>query len=541
MFFLSGKTEHTIGLNTVILLLIGGLMLTASFPKTGADLLAWVAFVPFFIAVEPLVPRQAFFAGVIFGLVHYLTLLYWVVYTMNTYGYVPLYLCVPVLFLLSAYLSLYVGIFGMVVNKWLLSLKWSWQMLIIASLWVALEYARAMLLTGFPWELLGYSQYKRLELIQIADISGVYGISFFILAGNIALFQVWRFVRDTKIKARASLAPMIKAMICFLVLLTGVLGYGAWRIQDMEKRIKDSGFIRAAAVQGNISQDLKWDKRLKTKTVKKYISMSLSSAPERPELVVWPETAAPFYFEYETALRKRILRAIRQSGMNYIIGSPHYEKEANGYGFYNSAYLIDSGGKVAGRYDKVHLVPFGEYVPLKKWLPFLGKMVEQVGDFKPGEKGDAISLGGHRMGMLICYEIIFPGLSRAMGKNGAELLINITNDAWFGKTSAPFQHFSMAVFRAIENKRALVRSANTGISGFIDPVGRVMGTTSLFEETVMTQSVPAMQIRTFYTRYGDIFAYLCIFITIIFLAYRFQRRFYKNDRRAENGDQNHSG
>jgi apolipoprotein N-acyltransferase len=172
-------------------------------------------------------------------------------------------------------------------------------------------------------------------------------------------------------------------------------------------------------------------------------------------------------------------------------------------------------GRSAGKYDKVHLVPFGEYVPLKKWLPFIKKLVAQTGDFKTGKKGAVLKAGPYKIGVLICYEIIFPGLSRASSENGADLLANITNDAWYGTTSAPYQHFSMTVFRAVENKRSLVRSANTGISGFIDPVGRINGSTPLFKEAVMTQPMPVIKLKTVYTRFGDIFAMTCLGITII--------------------------
>ena len=183
--------------------------------------------------------------------------------------------------------------------------------------------------------------------------------------------------------------------------------------------------------------------------------------------------------------------------------------------YYNSAYLIRPQTQEISKYDKAHLVPYGEYIPLKKWLPFLGKIVAQVGDFKPGEKGNTLSWRDYRLGIQICYEVIFPSLSRAMARNDASLLINITNDAWFGKTSGPYQHFSMTVFRAVENRRALARAANTGISGFIDPAGRILTSTALLEEAVATESLPLLQRKTFYTRFGDLFAMTCLVLTLI--------------------------
>ena len=187
--------------------------------------------------------------------------------------------------------------------------------------------------------------------------------------------------------------------------------------------------------------------------------------------------------------------------------------------YYNSAYLVAPDGTVAGKYDKVHLVPFGEYVPLKRWLPFLGKIVAQVGDFQAGRRGNTIRGVGPRLGVQICFEIIFPMLSRALVQNEAALLVNITNDAWFGESSAPYQHFSMAIFRAVENRRSLVRAANTGISGFVDPLGRIVASTPLDTEATLTRRVPILQEKTFYTRYGDAFALACLMATFLNMAY----------------------
>ena len=198
-----------------------------------------------------------------------------------------------------------------------------------------------------------------------------------------------------------------------------------------------------------------------------------------------------------------------------MIGSPSFVRKDTSIEYYNSAYLVGPDGKPLGKYDKVHLVPFGEYIPFHNWLPFLGKMVTAVGDFRPGKQGKVIEWDKCRLGVQICYEIIFPNLSRALVKNKADVLVNITNDAWYGRTGAPYQHFSMAVFRAVENRRSLVRSANTGISGFIDPVGRIIGKTNIFENAVLTRSVPVIHTTTLYTRFGDVFAMLCFAVAAL--------------------------
>jgi len=204
------------------------------------------------------------------------------------------------------------------------------------------------------------------------------------------------------------------------------------------------------------------------------------------------------------------LEGIQKTDTDFLIGSPSFSGKEGNITYYNSAYLISPGSERFPKYDKAHLVPYGEYVPFKKWFPFLGKMVAQVGDFRPGKAGKTIPWKQDALGVQICYEIIFPGLSRAMVKNDAVLLINITNDAWFGTTSGPYQHFSMTVLRAVENRRALARAANTGISGFIDPAGRILASTPLLQEAAITRTLPLIRKKTFYTRFGDLFALTCL-------------------------------
>jgi len=210
-----------------------------------------------------------------------------------------------------------------------------------------------------------------------------------------------------------------------------------------------------------------------------------------------------------------LLTGIRQTEAQHLIGTPTAVEYRGGTAYQNSAVLFDAQAQITGHYEKVHLVPYGEYVPFKEWLPFLGKMVAQVGNFIPGKTGQSIAWQNHRLGVQICYEIIFPALSRAMVRNGTDLLVNVTNDAWFGETSAPRQHFSMAVFRAIENRRALARAANTGISGFIDPNGRIIQESELNTASALTQALPLMATGSVYTRIGALFALSCLAIALL--------------------------
>lgn len=506
----------------IILAVSSGFLLTLSFPKVGISWLAWVALVPLLVALRDISPKNGLYLGLCAGFVHYLSLMYWLAYTMKTYGYLPLYLSVLILLLLSAYLALYVGIFSMALIR--LGTNPLFVLFAIPFIWVSLEYIRTFFLTGFPWELIGYTQFDTLHIIQIADIFGVYGVSFCIALSNAAIFLALLYVTKKEWQAKAVKPKLAAGSVISLIIVIGlVLLYGKWRIQSIGELTSDSPSTRVAVVQGNIGQDKKWNPAFQRASIEKYIQLSLLAKEEMPDMIVWPETATPFYFLYNKWLSKMVLRGVHDIGVDFLIGSPSFRRWKKNIAYYNSAYLVGPEGKIFGKYDKVHLVPFGEYVPLKKFLPFLGKIVEHVGDFRTGEKGHTIQWGEYRLGIQICYEIIFPNLSRAMTKNNASLLVNITNDAWFGRTSAPYQHFSMAIFRAVENRRSIIRSANTGISGFIDPLGRVVATTQLFTDATMTCTVPILDEKTFYTRFGDLFAMACLGLTLIASLYQLVR------------------
>jgi apolipoprotein N-acyltransferase len=498
---------------------LSGVLLTCAFPKVGLWQLGWFALVPLLMAVKDLSFGQAFRIGFVSGLAHFLTLLYWLLYTMQLYGGLPFYLAIPVLFLLSAYMALYIGLFAGLMTRWTQRLSWG-CLAAVPVFWVSLEYIRGFLFTGFPWSFLGYSQYNQLHIIQISDIFGVYGISFLMALSSAVFFLLAESILAQNRSEKINIPfRVIQPMIVFFVLLATSWIYGKWQILSYDDMLSKMAVRRISVVQGNIDQAIKWDPAFQTKTTKKYIHLSLSAKKHAPDMVVWPETATPFYFLHDATLSEMVMDAVDMMAKDFLIGSPSYTfvKAEDDINYYNSAYLIDAEGKVIGKYDKVHLVPFGEYVPFKKWLPFLGKMVAHVGDFKAGVKGETLSWKDEKLGVQICFEIIFPGLSRAVVQNGADILINITNDAWFGKTSAPYQHFSMAVFRAAENRRSLVRAANTGISGFVDPMGRIQEQSTLFTDAVLTGDIPIYNKTSLYTRYGDFFAVACSLLSVIFI------------------------
>ncbi len=499
--------------SSLAMAILSGLLLFLSFPKFGSGIFAWVALVPLFYALRDAKPWEAFKTGFLTGLIAHVGILYWISYVVVQYGYLPVYAGIAAVLLLAAYLSLYTACFAMGVV--FLRARGNAVFLSAPLLWTALEFARSHLLTGFPWENLAYSQYLYGNIIQIADITGTYGITFTIVLINTVLYNVltaqFRRVRAAEI-----------ATAC--AILAVIYGYGHFRTAEIHESLKKASTVEVALVQGNIDQNIKWDARYQWETLDIYRTLSLRAIPAQGGLIVWPETAAPFYFERGDPLREAVVDVARTSCRSLLFGSPCYEKGNGGVSFMNSAYLLRSDGAVADRYDKVHLVPYGEYVPLRKLFPFIGKLVAGVGDFRPGKGFDPLVSDSRRLGVMICYEAIFPEAARDYKRKNADLLVNITNDAWFGRTSAPYQHLSMTIFRAVENRLYLVRAANTGISAVIDPTGKILSRTGLFERTVLMGEVKFIDEKTFYAAYGDLFVYLCGIVLITYCFIKRRRR-----------------
>ena len=483
-----------------------GLLLTVCFPRTGLAFAAWGALIPFLYLAAHNHPRACFTLGWLAGLSHGLSLLYWITYVVNRYGNLPLPVSLAVCFLLVAYLAIFPGLFCAGLS-WLRHRGLPWLMA-APFFWVTLELGKSRLLTGFPWENLGYSQYSWLPVIQIADITGVFGISFVLVLSNILLFALIFPTNDQK-----------KALtrIYFSLLLIGlifiVVGYGSWRLAEPEAH--EASSFKVALVQGNIAQDTKWDPAFQKTTLEKYERLTKEVVKHQPQLVIWPETATPFFFLADRKNTETIFRLVREIKTPLLFGSPAYRRKGDLLKLYNRAYLLDGSGMLIGYYDKIHLVPFGEYVPWKGLLFFVDKLVQATGDFASGKKTVVLDLLPAKIGVLICYESIFPELSRNLVNGGANFLVNLTNDAWFGRSSAPYQHLSMAVLRSVENRVPMARCANTGISGFIDSRGRILQVSSLFEDATMFGKVQLGEGKTIYTRYGDWFGWSCLVLTVL--------------------------
>ncbi len=501
----------------IILALISGALLVPAFPPLDYYLCAWIALVPFLMSLRDKTTGAAFLLGIIAGFVYFMGTVYWVSHSMYYYGYLPAVVSFLILILLCLYLGLYIGIFSMLFSFVQKNSRVP-AVFTVPVLWVFLEYLRTYALTGFPWSLIGYSQYKFLSLIQIADVTGIYGISFLVAAFNGALFDiVVNMQKKSGEKPAFPRWPFISGIAIYAVIMVAVISYGAVKLQETDNGQK----IKISVVQGNIEQDKKWDKRFQGEVIDKYKALTIKASKSSPDIIVWPETAVPFIFDYDKSPTEEVVTFQKGLAAHLLFGSVVVKEIKPGNSMMaNSAVLLSPDGSIISIYDKMHLVPYGEYVPLRKFFPFIEKLTVGIGDFYSGKEPVVMKTPFAKIGNLICYEIIFPELARALALKGANLMVTITNDAWFGKTSAPYQHFSMAVFRAIENRVPVARAANTGISGFIDSKGRILNESDIFVETTLTQEVSVGEEQSFYTRNGDLFAYFCIFSSVVLITRR---------------------
>ncbi len=500
--------------------LISGVLLVLSFPRFDLSFLAWAGFVPLLLSLWKKEWKESFVSGFVFGMVYFFGTLYWVYHSINHFGGIPFFASIIIVLLFSAYLSLFPAVFSMIFSQ--VYRKTRLPALFIAPvLWVCIEYIRSYALTGFPWASIGYSQYRFLSLIQISDISGIYGISFLVLAVNGFIADLLLIRKRLKEMPLFPLSYFISGSVLLVLLMIATLGYGFWRL-NQERAGKN---LTASVIQGNIEQDRKWEPIFQNEVIDIYASLSEEALKDHPSLIIWPETAVPFLFASDVANTERLVQFQKKTGTSMLFGSVMLKQQSAGSSdLTNSAVLLDKEGKKSYVYDKIHLVPFGEYVPLRKVLFFIDKLVVGIGDYIPGNQYLQADTEMGRFSTLICYEVIFPGLVRKFYTKGGDFMVTITNDAWFGKTAGPYQHFSMAVFRAVENRKPVIRAANTGISGFIDSNGRILAQTELFGRQFLTYTMKTDSSMTFYTKFGDLFSFFCIVISIILLGNIVPRR-----------------
>jgi apolipoprotein N-acyltransferase len=456
--------------------------------------------------------RRSIQLGLITGVAFFTGTLYWLVATMRTFGGLPFPAAAGVCALLVIFLSLYVALFA-----WLLERAFRrfgaaavWT---APFIWVGCEYLRSWLGGGFPWVLLGYSQATVPPIAQVASVGGVYLLSFVVALVSAA--GAW-----TVLTRRPSRWLVSGGVIAFVIAL-GV--WGTLRIRD-GALARDGETVRVALVQGNIAQEDKWNVALAQPILDRHLDLSRQALAAGAQVVIWPESSTPFFLEENPMMAAQIRRLAMQSQTPFVVGSDQIER-AKENRFYNAAFLVGADGQTRAAYRKMHLVPFGEYVPLRQLLPFVGPLVEAVTDFSPGLEPVLMPINGHNLSVAICYEVVYPWLIRSFTLGGSELLVTITNDAWYGTTSAAYQHWEQASLRAVEQGRYLVRAANTGITGIVDPYGQVITSTRLLETAVVTGDVRWNTGRTIYATIGDLIAWISVVVmgVIAFAGFRFRR------------------
>jgi apolipoprotein N-acyltransferase len=453
--------------------------------------------------------RRAFLLGLVTGAVCFAGTLYWLVETMTTFGGLATPLAVIAAGVLVAYLALFPAAFAVMVVRFVRALG-PIGLLLASPAWVTGELGRQYVWDGFPWELLGYSQVTSLPIAQLASVVGVYGLSA-LLALSASAAALLIVDRNPRGRVRR-FAPAV----CTLVFLLGATAWGSRRLAASTMASVGEP-VRVAVLQGNVEQGQKWDPRLVDDISGRYLAMTREALAGGAKFILWPESSTPYLFERDPVRGGAVRRLAREGQATLLIGSDQVEPikpaapgEKPQYRYYNAAFLVKPDGSVGAVYRKMHLVPFGEYVPLKRLLFFVGPIVEAVSDFSPGADPVLLPVGSHEASTAICYEVIYGNMIRNSVQQGSELLTTITNDAWYGRSSAAYQHWDQASMRAIENGRYLARAANTGISGFVDPYGRILDRSQLFEQKLLIQDLRFLSGRTIYSRIGDLVAWLSL-------------------------------
>jgi apolipoprotein N-acyltransferase len=515
-----------------LLVLLSAVLQILIFPLPNLYMLCWVAITPLLIAILrarqpqtlqlragikllPASPLQGFLLGYACGILWYAGTCYWIYSVMHQYGGVSTPAGIGILLLFCLYLAIYHGVFGLLVSLLVGTNPVNLRTLLLSPvLWVAVELARTRI-TGFPWGLLGTTQVDNIPLSRIASVTGVYGLSFEIMLVNAALAAAFLVPRDKRKRL------LLAAVIAALILQAGSLVPSPTLGTDRT----------AVLVQANVPilEGSDWTKQYFNDTLRDLTEISLApgSAPSHPDLIVWPENPAPFYIS-DPLFRDAVSNLARQSnawvlagniGIRNASATPNQPTE-----IYNSASLVSPTGDWISRYDKIHLVPFGEYVPFKQIFSFAGGLTKEVGDFSRGTSRVPLDAGGTKLGVFICYESIFPDDIRQFANNGAQVLVNISNDGWYGDSGAYAQHLKQSRMRAVENNRWLLLDTNTGRTAVIDPNGRITASAPRKTRTVLAAPYALVNATTFYTRHGDWFAYACAIISFAALLMRLLMR-----------------
>jgi apolipoprotein N-acyltransferase len=507
------------------LLITSGVAVGFAFPKFDLSLLAWIGFVPMFYALEGERLKRVFWWAYLQGFAANIVGLYWIPIPIHDFADVRMSLAIVPMLLLAGIVAVFTA-FAIWAGEFVARRARIPMVVTMPIAWTAVEWIRTYFPVGFPWNLLGYTAYRNLQLIQFTEFTGVYGVSALIVFFNAVVYTV--------IFRRGSNRLLIASLGSLTAIMLVLFGFGAWRIANL-KTIQPEGSFKVAMVQGNIPQSLKWNADFLPHSFQVYQDESVDAAKRGADLIVWPEAAAAFLFQpddqypaewvSDATYRTALLTMAQRIGDPILFGAPAMATDGHA-GFYNRAYLVSAKGEVVSHYDKMQLVPFGEYVPAHALLGFfVNRVVQGFGDLVPGDRQTLFSIKGATLGILICYESIFPDLTRREVNSGATVLVNITNDAWYGESSAPFQALAMAALRSVETKVPMVRVANTGVSTIIEPSGELTYRTPLFKRGTEIETVRWRPVRTVYTIVGDLFSEICFVLMAIglFFAWRWPR------------------
>jgi len=493
-----------------------GVMTALAFPKTELFYLGWISLVPLIFLLVKTKPSKGLIMGLVSGFCFYVVLLYWIPDVPLHYGGLSWGLSVLIYILLALLLALSWGLFGWIVSFFSAHIS-NLIFILIPFVWISIEFIMTYLLTGFPWGLLGASQYKNIPFIQFASLTGVYGLSFVLV-----LFQSL-LVFSTKLKAK-------KRFTLILISLTLAVISHAGGFLSLKNPVSSQESFTASLIQGNTPASTDFSTQPFEKThemFQKHLSLSHQAYEKGGELIIWPELSVPLcfscQFEPYAEFSKQLFQFSKATQCTLLLGTSEISYVDQNPNFYNASVCVDPSLSLSFYY-KMHLVPFGEYTPYKKIFSFISKFTHAIGELTPGKKHKLHQFRDIPFGSPICYEIIFPSLVRQFVKMGAGFLVTITNDGWYGTSAAPYQHFSLAVFRAVENRRYLLRSATTGISGVIDPYGRVIAKSKLHTTTFINAEINPRKSFTFYTKYGDILPYIGLTLSLIFLILCFVKR-----------------
>ena len=455
---------------------------------------------------------RAFLLGLATGFVYFLGTIYWTGTVVRTFGGLAAPVAALAAVLLAAYMALFPALAALMTSR-LVNRAGAGALLFAPAAWVATEFFRGYLFGGFPWVPLGNSQVTVLPVAQLASVLGVYGLSALVSLVSAGIAYALLTSGRQRVMAVGAIA----------VVLASVAGWGTLRIAD-GSLTREGTPIRVGLVQGNIPQDQKWKSGEARRIFTTYVAMTRDAVKRGAEFVMWPESSTPFMFEEDGEGGSALRDLARETRVPILFGSDQVDRSQRPLRMYNSAFLVAPDGETAAVYRKIHLVPFGEFIPFKGVASFVSPLVDSLGEFAPGDAMVMLPVGAHLISTAICYEVVYPSLVRQAVEGGSQLLTTITNDAWYGQSSAPYQHFAMASMRAIEQGRYLARAANTGISGVVDPYGRIVRQSAIFEQVGLVEEVRFLTSRTVYSRIGDAIAYVSIALVAVALITVGRRR-----------------